>query len=72
MLAEGVPMDVVRAHAGHQFFRDVIDGNSVLVGCGLVVALVADVNESGGIDVEGELVGLCALLCRLVSFRIGE
>ncbi|WP_435159077.1 hypothetical protein [Haladaptatus sp. DFWS20] len=56
------------ARAGHQFMRHVVDGDCVLVDCGVLVALVGDLDESGGIDVEGELVGLCAFLCRLVSF----
>ncbi|EFW91136.1 hypothetical protein ZOD2009_16141 [Haladaptatus paucihalophilus DX253] len=69
MLAEGVPVDVMRARAGHQFLSHVVDGNHVLVGFGLIVALVGDSEESGGIDVEGKLFGLCAFLCRLVSFK---
>ncbi|SIR89799.1 hypothetical protein SAMN05421858_4453 [Haladaptatus litoreus] len=41
----------------------------MLVGCGVLVALVGDSEESGGIDVEGELFGLCAFLCRLGNFK---
>ncbi|ODR79402.1 hypothetical protein BG842_06950 [Haladaptatus sp. W1] len=71
MLADGIAVDLVRADAGHQVFGHVVDGNSVLVGCGVLVALVGDVNESGGIDVEGELVGLCALLyCLVTNYNI--
>jgi hypothetical protein len=50
-------VDVVRAGAGHQFVRHVVDGDHVLVVCRVLVALVGDVDESGGIDVEGELFG---------------
>jgi hypothetical protein len=60
---------VVRTRTSHQVLGHVVDGNAVLVGCGVLVALVGDVDESGGIDVEGELFGLCACLCRLVSFK---
>ncbi|WP_458208857.1 hypothetical protein [Haladaptatus sp. NG-SE-30] len=59
----------MRARAGQQFLGHVVDGDGVLVGCGVLVALVGDFNESGGIDVEGKLFGLCAFLCRLVSFK---
>ena len=62
MLAEGVAVDVVRARAGHQFLGYVVDGDGVLVVCGVLVALVGDFDESGGIDVEGKLFGLCAFL----------
>jgi hypothetical protein len=57
----------MRTRAGQQFVGHVVDGDGVVVGCGLVVALVGDVDESGGIDVEGKLVGLCAFLCCLGS-----
>jgi hypothetical protein len=67
VFAEGVPVDVMRARAGHQFLGHVVDGDSVLVGCGLVVALVGNCNESGRIGVEGKLFPLGAFLCRLVS-----
>ncbi len=66
--AVGVSVDVMRTRTGHQFFSHVVDGDGILVGCRALVALVGDVDESGGIGVEGELVGLCAFLCRLVSF----
>ncbi len=69
MLAVGVAMDVMRAGTGHQFLGHVVDGDHVLVVCGVLVALIGDVDESGGIDVEGELFPLCAFLCRLVSFK---
>ena len=65
VFTEGVPVDVMRARAGHQFVSHV-DGESVLVGCRVLVALVGDFDESGGIDVEEKLFGLCAFLCRLV------
>jgi hypothetical protein len=69
VFAEGISMDVVRARAGHQFLGHVVDGDCVLVVCGLVVALVGDFDESRGINVEGELFGLCALVCCFVSFK---
>ena len=69
VFAKGVPVDVVRARTSHQFLDYVVDGDSVLVGCGVLVALVGDANESGGIDVEDKLFGLCAFRCRLVSFK---
>ncbi|KZN22531.1 hypothetical protein A4G99_18850 [Haladaptatus sp. R4] len=47
MFADGVPVDVMRARAGHQFLGHVVDGDGVLVGCGLVVAFVGDSEESG-------------------------
>jgi hypothetical protein len=65
-------MDVMRARTGNQFVRHVVDGDCVLVGSGVLVALVGDVDESGGIGVEGKLFGLCAFLCRLVSFKSCE
>ncbi len=34
---------------------------------GVLMAFIGDVNESRSIDVEGELFGLRAFLCRLVS-----
>ncbi len=70
VLAESVAVDVMRARAGHQFLGHVVDGNGVLVVFGVLVALVGDSEESGGIDVEGELFGLCAVLCCLVSFKL--
>ena len=54
VFTEGVPVDVMRARAGHQFFSHIVDGDSVLVVCGILVALVGDFDESGGIDIEGE------------------
>ncbi len=42
VLAEGVAVDVVRTRAGHQFVSHVVDGDCVLVGCGVLVALVGD------------------------------
>ncbi len=48
MLAVGVAVDVMRAGAGHQFFSDVVDGDGVLVVCGVLVALIGDFDESGG------------------------
>ena len=69
VLAECVSVDVVRARAGHQFVSHVVDGDGVLVVCRVLVALVGDLDHSGSIDVEGKLVGLCAVLCRLVSFK---
>jgi hypothetical protein len=68
VFAEGVPMDVVQTGAGRQFVGPVVDGDGVLVFSGVLVALVGDVDESGGIDIEGKLFGLCTFLCRLVSF----
>ena len=41
--------------AGHQFVSHVVDGYGVLVVCRLVVALIGNFDESGGIDVEGKL-----------------
>ncbi|WP_217694346.1 hypothetical protein, partial [Haladaptatus litoreus] len=70
VFAEGVAVNMVWARAGHQVLGHVVDGDSVLVVCGILVALIGDFCESGGIDVEGELFGLCALLCRLVSFPL--
>jgi hypothetical protein len=67
VFAEGVVVDVVRARAGHQVAGYVVDGDHVVVVCGILVALVGELNESGGIGVEGELFGLCAFLCRLGS-----
>jgi hypothetical protein len=52
--AERVAVEVVRTRAGHQFLSRVVDGDSVLVVFGVLVALVGDVDESGSIDVEGE------------------
>jgi hypothetical protein len=54
VLAEGASVNVVRAGAGHQFVSHVVDGDSVLVGCGILVALIGDLDESGDIDVEGD------------------
>jgi hypothetical protein len=62
VLAERVPMDVVRARAGHQFVSHVVDGHDVLVVCRVLVALVGYFDEPGGIDVESDLFGLCAFL----------
>ena len=66
VLAECVAVDVVRASVCHRVTGHVVDGDGVLVGFGLVVALVDDFTEYEGIDIEGELLGLCAFLCRLV------
>ena len=55
MLAIGVAVDVVRAGARHQVLGYVVDGDSVLVVLGGLIALVGDVDKSGGIDVKGEL-----------------
>ena len=62
VFADGVAVAVVRVGAGHQFVRHVVDGDGVLVVCGLVVALGGDADESRAFDVEGELFGLCAFL----------
>ncbi len=64
VLTEGAPMDVVRARASHRIARHVIQRNNVLVLSGVLVALVGDVDESGGIDVEGKLFPVCASLAR--------
>ncbi|GKZ15345.1 hypothetical protein HAL_32260 [Haladaptatus sp. T7] len=69
MFAEGIAVDVMRTRAGHRVFGHVVDGDGVLMVCGVLVALGGDVDESGGIDVEGTLFGLCAFLCRLVNFE---
>ena len=42
VFAEDIAVDVMRAGAGNQFVGHVVDGNCVLVGCGVVVALVGD------------------------------
>ena len=63
---------MVRTRARHQFLGHVVDGDCVLVRFGVLVALVSDVDESGGIDVEGKLFGLCTVLCRLKPFDVGE
>ena len=39
----------MRAGAGHQFLGHVVDGNGVLVLCGVLVALVGDADESESI-----------------------
>ncbi len=62
----------MRTGAGHQFTSHVVDGDGVLVVCGVLVALGGDFDESGGIDVEGKLFGLCAFLCRLGSFKAAD
>ncbi|MCO8256542.1 hypothetical protein NKF26_22245 [Haladaptatus sp. AB618] len=54
VFAKGVPVNVVRARTGHQFVGHIVAGGGVLVGCGVLVALVGDFDESGGIDVEGK------------------
>jgi hypothetical protein len=38
--------------------RPIVDGDGVLVGCRVVVALVGEVDESGAISVEGKVFGL--------------
>jgi hypothetical protein len=48
VFAEGVPMDVMRAGAGHQFVGHVVDGHGVLVVCRVLVALVGDFDQSQG------------------------
>ncbi len=42
VLAESSPVDVIRTRTGHQFVGHVIDGDCVLVVCGVLVALVGD------------------------------
>jgi hypothetical protein len=69
VFAVGASVNVMQAGAGHSFLGHVVDGDCVLVVCGVLVALVGDFNESGGIDIEGKLVGLCAFLCHLGSFK---
>ena len=69
MVAEDVAVDVVFARTGHQSVSHIVDGDGVLVGCGVLVALGGDFDESGSIDVERKLFSLCALLCRLVSCK---
>ncbi len=59
----------MRTRTGHQFAGHVVDGDGVLVLSGVVVALVGDVDHSGGLNIVGELFPLRALLCRLVSFK---
>ena len=63
MFTEGVPVNVMRTCTGHQFVGHVVDGDCVLVGCGVLVALIGDFDLSGGIDVERELFPLGAFLC---------
>jgi threonine/homoserine/homoserine lactone efflux protein len=58
-------MNVVRAGTRHRIAGHVVDGDHVLVVFGVLVTLVGDLDESGGIDVDGKLFGLCAFLCRL-------
>jgi hypothetical protein len=42
MFAEGVPVNVMRARAGHLFVGHIDDRDGVLVVCGFLVALVGD------------------------------
>jgi hypothetical protein len=42
----------MRTCAGHQFVGHVVDGNGVLVVCGVVVALMAGMEQSGYRDDE--------------------
>ncbi len=60
VFAEGVAVDVMWAGTRHRGVSHVVDGDHVLVGFGILVTLVGDVDESGGIDVEGEPFPLCA------------
>ncbi len=69
VFADSVAVDVVRARAGHQFVGYVVDGDCVLVGCGLVVALVGDVDESGGISKKN--CSACARFCAVSSASWG-
>ncbi|WP_231190104.1 hypothetical protein [Haladaptatus sp. DYF46] len=72
VFADSVAVDVVRARTGHQFAGHVVDGDGVLVVFRVLVALVGAFNESGGIDVERELFGLCAFLCRLDTSKTAD
>ena len=49
VFAESVAVDVMRTSAGHQVLCNVVNGDGVLVGCGVLVALVGDVDESESI-----------------------
>ncbi|MFB9807729.1 hypothetical protein ACFFQF_22070 [Haladaptatus pallidirubidus] len=49
MFAKGVAVDVMQARTRHQVLGYVVDGDGVLVVCGILVALIGDFNESGGI-----------------------
>ena len=49
VFAEHVAVDVMRTGAGHQVLGHVVDGDGVLMGCGVLVTLVGDVNESKGL-----------------------
>ncbi|ODR79246.1 hypothetical protein BG842_15640 [Haladaptatus sp. W1] len=49
VFADSVAVDVVRADAGHQFVGHIVGGDCVLVVRGILVVLVSNVDESGGI-----------------------
>ena len=48
MFADSIAVDVMRTRTGHQFLGYVVDGDDVLVVCGVLVALVSGIDESGG------------------------
>jgi hypothetical protein len=48
VLVDDGAVDVVRARTGYQVLGHVIDGDGVLVGCGILVALVGGMDKSGG------------------------
>ncbi|RBI60512.1 hypothetical protein DMJ13_18395 [halophilic archaeon] len=70
MLAVGVAVNVMGAGARHQITGHVVERDDVLVVIGVLVALVRDVDLTGGDDVEAELFGLRAFLGLLVRFKV--
>ncbi len=66
MFAKGVAVDVMRARAGHQFLGHVVDGEGVLVGCGVLVALVGDFTNPG-VSTSKASYSACARFCAVSS-----
>lgn len=68
VLAEGVPVDVVRAGASHEFFSHVVQRDDVLVACGILVALVSDIDISVA-SMSRENCSACTHFCAVSSER---
>ncbi|ODR79863.1 hypothetical protein BG842_04965 [Haladaptatus sp. W1] len=67
MSADSVSVDVVQASARYRVFGHVVDGDGVLLGCGVLVTFISDADKSRGIDIGEEVFGLC----RLKLFYVG-
>jgi hypothetical protein len=67
VLAERAPVNMVRTGARHRVIGYVVQREDIVVLCGVLVALVGDVDESGA-SMPKENCSACARLCAVWPF----